>query len=167
MRKRETTAAYLRNFIFGLDDSLVSTVGLLAGITIADVEQKAILVTGAVLLFVEAFSMATGSFLSEHSAMDFLERREVPARRSIAASVVMFISYFGAGLIPLSPYVLFPVGTAFWLSITLSLIALFALGATGAAFSKTSAIKSGLRMFAIGGAAILVGVLVGRFTKLL
>jgi VIT1/CCC1 family predicted Fe2+/Mn2+ transporter len=49
---------YLRNFIFGVEDSLVSTVGLLSGVAVAGVASRTILLTGVVLIFVEAFSMA-------------------------------------------------------------------------------------------------------------
>src|SRR3989344_3129963 len=58
---------YVRNFIFGAEDSLVSTVGLLSGVAIGGVAKVDILLPGMVLIFVEAFSMAVGSFLAEFS----------------------------------------------------------------------------------------------------
>ncbi len=67
----KTTELYLRNIIFGISDSLVSTVGLLAGIDAAGTPRQAILLTGIVYAFVEAFSMAVGSFLSEQSAEEY------------------------------------------------------------------------------------------------
>ena len=60
--------SYLRNFVFGVEDSLVSTVGLLSGIAIAGMNRESIFATGVVLIFVEAVSMAAGSFLAETSA---------------------------------------------------------------------------------------------------
>ena len=57
----------VRNFTFGVEDSLVSTVGLLAGIAFAGVNAGTVVLTGAVLIFVEGFSMAVGSLLSEQS----------------------------------------------------------------------------------------------------
>ena len=60
--KKLKTALYLRNFIFGVEDSLVSTVGLLSGVAVANVDQATIFLTGMVLIFVEAFSMGVGSF---------------------------------------------------------------------------------------------------------
>lgn len=44
LSQRESRASFLRTFVFGVEDSLVSTVGLLSGIAIAGVSQKAILV---------------------------------------------------------------------------------------------------------------------------
>ena len=52
---------------------------------------------------------------------------------------------------------------AVWFSISLSLLALFFLGVVGAKISNINALKSGFRMFLTGGAAILVGVIVGVF----
>lgn len=86
--------SYVRNFIFGVEDSLVSTVGLLSGIAIADVGRSTILLTGMVLIFVEAVSMAAGSFLSESSAENYASKHESPLRLSVPASAIMFFSYF-------------------------------------------------------------------------
>lgn len=158
-------ASYLRNFVFGTEDSLVSTVGLLSGIAIAGMETKAILVTGAVLIFVEAFSMAVGSFLSEYSAEEYLHKDGASSRRSLADGAIMFFSYFIAGAIPLFPYILWSPKSAIFISIFVSLLALFALGAVSARVSGVSIFKSGLRMFVIGGIAIAVGVLVGQVTS--
>lgn len=152
--------AYLRNFIFGVEDSLVSTVGLVAGIAAVGVPRTGILTTGAVLIFVEAFSMGIGSFLSETSAQEYAEGSEDDPK-SARAAAIMFGSYFAAGFIPLGPYVLLPLSAAFWTSIALSIVALFLLGMASARISRTSFFKTGLRMSLLGGMAILVGVLVG------
>ena len=153
--------AFLRNFIFGVEDSLVSTVGLLSGVAIAGVPGRTILLTGVVLIFVEAFSMGVGSFLSEQSSREFTQRAELPVRRARTSSIVMFVSYFVAGFIPLSPYVFFPTELAFPLSIAASLIALFLLGFVGARIFRMSAARHGLEMLILGGGAILIGVVVG------
>lgn len=163
---KEQSALYVRNFIFGVEDSVVSTVGLLSGIAIAHVPRETIFLTGAVLVCVEAFSMAAGSFLSEYSAEDYVEQREVSARRPIAAGMVMFFSYFISGFIPLLPYVLFETNQAFLLSIVLSLIALFILGTIDARFSRVRVARNALRMAFVGGIAIAVGVLVGGFLNI-
>jgi len=68
---------YLRNFIFGVEDSLVSTVGLLAGVAAAAISQSAIVTTGLVLIVVEGFSMGVGSFLTEETTEE-MERLGAP-----------------------------------------------------------------------------------------
>src|SRR3989338_44415 len=110
--ERESRASFLRTFVFGVEDSLVSTVGLLSGIAIAGVPQKAILVSGVVLVSVEAFSMAVGSFLSEQSAEEFLEKKEVSPSNSIANGLLMFVSYFFFVFITLFSFSLLPLGSA-------------------------------------------------------
>ncbi len=158
-------AAFLRNFIFGVEDSLVSTVGLLSGIAVADVDRSVIIVTGVVLIFVEAFSMSVGSYLSEHSAEKYIKSQgEEHSEHSLGAAVIMFFSYFVSGFIPLLPYAIkaIPLATAFWASIALSIISLFVLGVIGARMTKENPWKSALRMGIVGGIAIALGVAVGQ-----
>ena len=154
---------YLRNFVFGVEDSLVSTVGLLSGVAIAGVERETILLTGVVLIFVEAFSMAAGSFLSESSAEEFTTQKSASGTSSLFAGSIMFASYFVAGFIPLFPYVVAAGELAFSLSIVASVLALFILGLASGALSKTSLVRSALRMTIVGGIAIAVGITVGSF----
>ena len=160
---KNVLAEYLRAFVFGIEDSLASTVGLLSGIAIAGVARETILLTGAVLILVEAFSMAMGDFLSEYSVETYIRQAEVPSRRSFMAALIMFFSYLLAGFIPLFSYFILAPESAVWLSIVLSLLALFSLGIIGAKISNINALKSGLRMFLIGGAALFIGVIVGAF----
>jgi VIT1/CCC1 family predicted Fe2+/Mn2+ transporter len=164
-RSKQTFALYVRSFIFGVEDSLVSTVGLLSGIAVAGVERSVILLTGLVLIFVEAFSMGIGNLLSEHASQEFLRRKELPWRGSLAGGTIMFLSYFFAGFIPLFPYIFIEAQTAFWVSIGLSLAALFVLGAVGAKIFQIRLIRHGLEMMLIGGIAVSVGVLVGTLLQ--
>ncbi len=151
-------AVHLRNLVFGVEDGIVSTVGLLSGIAIAGVPRATILLTGVVLIFVEAISMAAGSFLSEASVDDLSE--ESAPKASISAGVIMFSSYFAAGFVPLMPYLFLDVGQAFVASIFVSLASLFVLGYWSGNGSRKP-MKKALRMMLVGGAAILVGVLAG------
>ena len=50
---KDVLAEYLRAFVFGVEDSVASTVGLLSGIAIAGVARETILLTGAILILVE------------------------------------------------------------------------------------------------------------------
>ena len=161
MRSRNSSS-YYRNFIFGVEDSLVSTVGLLSGISIAGVSNAAILVTGVVLIFVEAISMGAGSFLSESSAEIYESHRDGLTDRSYLDALIMFASYLVSGFIPLFPYIVLPQDIAFWTSIGLSLAVLFLLGIFGARMSNTSVWRSVTRMVLVGGSAIAIGSVVGR-----
>lgn len=154
-------ATYLRNFIFGVEDSLVSTVGLLSGVAIAGMPRESIFLTGVVLVFVEAFSMAAGSFLSETSAEEYAHNGSAKGTRSARAGAVMFASYFVAGFIPLFPYVAWERAAAFPLSILFSILALVLLGAVSGRMTGARVTKSALRMGIVGGIAIAVGAAVG------
>ena len=153
------SALFLRNFLFCVEDGLVSTVGLICGNAVAGVPRETIFLTGVVLIFVEAFSMAAGSFLSEASVEE-MDGGEDDTRGSVAAGAVMFASYFVAGFIPLFPYLVFAVGQAFPLSVSCSVLALLLLGYWSGR-KTNSAWRKALRMAFVGGLAILVGILAG------
>lgn len=158
----EQRATFIRNFVFGVEDSLVSTVGLVSGVAIAGASRGTIFLTGLVLIFVEAFSMGVGSYLSDKSSEDFKRQGESPSGMSVSAGIIMFVSYFLSGFVPLSPYLLWPdMRQAFVLSILASLLALFALGLWGARLSRLPLVRGGFQMMIIGGVAIGLGVSVG------
>ncbi len=163
---KQTRSVFVRNFIFGVEDSLVSTVGLLAGVVAADVPRELILLTGGVLIAVEALSMGVGSLLSESFAEEYVERSTGTERRSVTGAAIMFVSYALAGFIPLLPYVFFEREPAFLTSVAVSCLALFLLGFLGARYFGARGYRSGLRMLLLGGAAIGVGILVGRVLHL-
>ena len=159
---REVFLTYVRNFIFGTEDSLVSTVGLLSGIAVADTERKTIVITGIILIFVEAFSMAVGTFLSEQSTEEYQARHKIHIKTTIIAAIIMLGSYSIAGLVPLFPYLMPQIKNPFWISIVFSLIALFILGLVSAEVLKEKIWRNALRMLIIGGLAVGIGVLVGQ-----
>ncbi|MEK7138341.1 MAG: VIT1/CCC1 transporter family protein [Patescibacteria group bacterium] len=162
MKENSQKVINFRNFVFGVEDSLVSTVGLLSGIASASVPKGTIFLTGVILILVEAISMAAGSFLSERSTEDLEAQHEVSPRKSIIGSITMFFSYLIAGIIPLLPYSFLEISLALPLSILFTLIALFVLGLFSAKISHTPILKSAIRMLVIAGIAILVGVIVGK-----
>ncbi|MBI3627619.1 MAG: VIT1/CCC1 transporter family protein [Candidatus Sungbacteria bacterium] len=164
-RTKQQSEIYLRNFIFGVEDSLVSTVGLLAGVAEAGSSRGVILVTGMVYIVVEAFSMAVGSFLSEHSIEEY-EGDAKSVSRSIIGASTMFLSFVIAGLIPLFPYLVLSLQTGFFLSIIVSLLALLLLGILNAQFSNKSWIYKSIEMVVIGGAAIAIGLVAGKLFRI-
>ena len=155
------TSEKIRNFVFGVEDSLVSTVGLVSGIAVAGVPAGTILLTGRVLVLVEAFSMAVGSLISSNAAQEAILHKEIPLGFVWAGAFIMFISYIGSGILIVLPYALFPVTTAFPVSIIIALSALFLLGVISAGFSGTNRIKKGCVVALLGGIAIVLGSAVG------
>jgi len=157
---KKLPAFFVRNFVFGVEDSLVSTLGLVSGIAIAGVEKKIIFLTGIILIFVEAFSMSVGGMLSESSTQEYITKHERSIEKSVPGGFIMFFSYFFSGFIPLLPYVFYEIKSAFWISIGFSLFALFLLGAVSARMAHIATLRGGLRMMFIGGIALIAGVVI-------
>jgi len=156
---------YLRNIIFGVSDSLVSTVGLLSGIDASGTGKQAIILTGIVYAFVEAFSMAVGSFFSEETSEEYAAKGAVGGGNAILGGAIMFISFVVASFIPIVPYLLLSTAAALWTSIGFSILALFIVGLVSAKITGVRVMARALNMALLGGAAIVIGVVVGKFIK--
>lgn len=161
MKTNKINKIYVRNFVFGAEDSLVSTVGLLSGMAVAEVAKLTIILTGVILIFVEAFSMGVGSYLSEYITDTDKDSKKISA----LAGIIMLISYIIVGFVPLSPYIFFKGKIALAFSISFSLIALICLGIVSSLLSKTNIKKNTVRIFILGGSAIAVGIIVSRFIQ--
>lgn len=153
----------MRNLIYGAEDSLVSTVGLLSGIAAAGMSRSDILITGFVLIFVEGFSMAIGSYLSEEVVDS--DEKGITDKDMALGGLVMLVSYCIAGLIPLLPYLLLDFSIAFQWSITASLIGLLTLGIISTKFFRMPVLRGTMRMFLLGGLAIIIGLFIGRLAS--
>jgi len=151
----------VRNLVFGTEDSLVSTVGFVSGIASAGVASRTIIVSGFVLILVEAFSMAVGSLVSSNTAEEVVGQKEVSYTHSTKNAMVMFFSYVIAGACVLAPYALFGVSVAFITSIIIALVLLFLLGALSGYYAGIAPVRKGMSIAFIGGVAILIGVAVG------
>src|SRR4051794_23435610 len=75
-RKREIIEgrARVREFVFGIQDGLMTTVGLLAGIQGATENNLVVIITGLTSMFAGAVSMATGSYLSSNAEKEIFEK---------------------------------------------------------------------------------------------
>lgn len=68
-------AGAAREIVFGLEDSLVSTLGATAGVAVGSGDRYVVILAGLVLVVVEAISMAAGSYLSTKSAEEIGKER--------------------------------------------------------------------------------------------
>ena len=156
---------YLRSTIFGLEDALVSTTGVVVGITAGGADKKFILLASLVTVAVEAISMGAGEYLSEESVEE-LEKSKHKQLRLIFGGLLMFVSYLFAGAVPVLPAVLLPKEQIIPASLTLALISLFTIGYLKGKFVNYNPLKSALEMLTIGGIATAVGVIVGLALKI-
>ncbi len=162
----KNTELYIRNIIFGMTDSLVSTVGLLAGIDVTGTSRHLIITAGIIYALVEGFSMAVGSFLSEQSVEEYKVKNQVGERHAARGALIMFASFVLASFIPLAPYIYFSLSSAIWFSVIFSIIALFIVGLIAGKMSKVNILKRAFTMAFLGASAIIIGVVVGKFVKI-
>lgn len=158
---RNRNSSFLRSFVFGVEDSLVSTIGLVAGITVSGLAHSRIILVSIILVCVEAFSMAVGSLLSEHSAEEFETRKVRPIAGSSGAALIMFVSYFISGAIILVPFFFLDSFSALNTSIIIALLMLYLLGSFSARISNIKPFFRGMTTLLIGGGAVLIGLIVG------
>ncbi|MFW0837918.1 MAG: VIT1/CCC1 transporter family protein [Candidatus Komeilibacteria bacterium] len=74
----------------------------------------------------------------------------------------MFTFYILGGFIPLSAYIFFPLQPAMIISVILTLLGLFILGAVVTKYTRQLWWKGALRMLLLGGLALAVGYTIGR-----
>ncbi len=162
-KKTSLVGDYIRSSFFGIEDSLVSTTGLIAGVSVATTDKRFIVVAGIVAIAVEAISMAAGEFLSEETEKDLgsSSRRTNP----IIGGIIMLVSYFAAGLISLIPVLLLPAEYSLPASIGAAFVGLFCLGYVRGKVTGKSPAASAVKVLVIGGIATVIGIAVGVFFR--
>ena len=149
---------YFRSAIFGFQDALVSTTGVVVGVATGSQDKNTVVLAGLVTIIVESMSMGAGQYLSEKSVHQLDGRhRDSP----ILNGLIMFFSYFIAGLIPVLSVIVFHLNLAIPSAIVSSLIGLFTLGWFKAKFTDNSPLKSALESSLIGGFSVILGLVVG------
>ncbi|OGK17149.1 hypothetical protein A2690_02145 [Candidatus Roizmanbacteria bacterium RIFCSPHIGHO2_01_FULL_39_12b] len=151
---------YLRSILFGIEDSLVSTTGLIAGISIGSDNSKFILLAGFVAVAIEAVSMGAGEYLSDDAVRE-LEKLRRYKGNPLLSGTLMLVSYFFAGMIPLLPIIFFKFPLSLLLSITFAFLGLFLLGYIKGKILNVSPIKGGIKILLVGGLATILGIFVG------
>ncbi|MBI2987294.1 MAG: VIT1/CCC1 transporter family protein [Deltaproteobacteria bacterium] len=75
-QKREVIEgrARIREFVFGIQDGLISTVGLLAGVQGATENNAVVILTGMTSMLAGAISMAAGSYLSSSAEKEIFDK---------------------------------------------------------------------------------------------
>jgi|SRR3989339_555502 len=155
---------YLRSLIFGFQDAIVSTTGVIVGISVGVNDKRFIVLSALVTISVEAVSMAAGQYLSEKSVHELPQNHH--RDRLITGSLVMFFSYIIGGFIPAIPVMFSPLRYVPILSVVFALIGLFALGFFKAKFFTGKAWRSAIEMLVIGGLATLIGLFTGLIFKI-
>lgn len=151
---------YLRSTIFGVEDSLVSTTGLIAGLSVGSDNKDIVLLGGVVAVVIEAVSMGAGEYLSDDAVQE-LEKLKRHRDKPLVSGALMFSSYLLAGAIPLAPIIFFDYPTSLFLAILLALSGLFMLGFIKGRLLHSHPWRSGTKILVVGGLATLIGLVVG------
>lgn len=156
---------YLRSGLFGIQDGLVSTTGVVVGIS-TGVENKAIIIlAGLVAVTVEASSMAAGQYSSE-KAVHQLDKTGKHTDSLTVGTLVMFLGYLLGGVVPITPTIIFNQPEARIIAIIATLIGLFILGYIKGHLVKVKPLRSAFELFIIGAIATIVGLLVGYLFRI-
>lgn len=173
------TAKYIKSIVYGGVDGIITTFAIVAGVVGAALSANIILILGFANLIADGISMAAGDYLSTKSEIESHKNKSlwktkklreklklVDKRKSpIKNATMTFISFIIFGFIPLLAYVLqffySNIGNAFGISIVLTLIALFVLGAVKSKITNKSWFMSGVETLIIGGIAAGVAYGIG------
>lgn len=155
---------YLRSSIFGFQDALVSTTGVIVGISAGINNRQFIILSAIVTLSVEAVSMAAGQYLSEKSVHELPQNQH--RDNLITGSVLMFFSYVVGGFIPIIPVLFVPFRFLSIMSTFFAFIGLFTLGFLKAKFFTGKVWRSAIETLAIGSLATLIGLFIGSIFKI-
>jgi len=74
----------IRDVVFGMEDGLVSNLGLVLGVAAGGGDASTIILAGAASMFAGAFSMSAGSYLSSKSQREVYEHEIETAREDLS-----------------------------------------------------------------------------------
>jgi predicted membrane protein (TIGR00267 family) len=74
--EKHTTSSFVREFIFGLEDGLITTLGIASGVGAAVSGSYTVILSALSGMFAGAISMAAADYLSTKSQKEVIERQE-------------------------------------------------------------------------------------------
>ena len=155
---------YVRSAFFGIQDGLVSTTGVVVGISIGVSDKAIILLAAIVAVTVEATSMAAGQYSSE-KAVHQMDKTGKHTDSLVMGALIMFFAYLGGGMIPVLPVILGEPPYATFISVILAFAGLFTVGYFRGILIGDRPLRNAFELFAIGGTATLIGLAAGYLLK--
>ena len=153
-----TARHYLRDLVFGANDGIITTFAVVAGVAGGELAASVVLIIGAANLAADGVSMGVGNLLairaheSARAAQDLPEEEAFPWKHGLAT----LAAFVGAGAVPLVPYLvpLPPDHRLAW-SATMTMAALFGVGAARATVTLDRWWSTGLETLALGAVVAL------------
>jgi len=155
---------YLRPLMFGLQDGIVSTTGVVVGISTGINNKEVIILAALVAVTVEASSMAVGQYSSE-KAVHQMGKKEKHIDNLYTGALIMFVAYIVGGAFSIVPTIIFNQPIARILAITSSFTGLFVIGYLKGYLVKHKPLRSAIELLTIGSIATIIGVIVGYLLK--
>ena len=155
---------YLRSLMFGLQDGIVSTTGVVVGISTGVSDKSIIILAALVAVTVEASSMAAGQYSSE-KAVHQMDKSGKHTDNLIYGAIIMFFAYLLGGSFSIIPIILFDQPEARLYAIISAFIGLLIIGYAKGKVVDHKPLRSAAELLIIGGVATMVGVVVGYFLK--
>ena len=144
---------YVRELVYGANDGIITTFAVVAGVSGGGLSLPVVLIIGAANLLADGLSMAVGSYQAIRAPESVLEAENQPEEEAQPArhALATFAAFVVAGAVPLLPYVIpsLPVDR-FLLSLALTLLALFGVGALRAGITNVRWWRAGLEMLGLG-----------------
>lgn len=156
---------YLRSLMFGLQDGIVSTTGVVVGISTGISDKPIIVLAALVAVMVEASSMAAGQYSSE-KAVHQMDKTGKHTDSLLLGALIMFIAYLVGGMFSVIPTLLFQQPEAKIIAIMSSFIGLFIIGYLKGHVVEHKPLRSAIELFVIGSVATIIGLVVGTFLKI-
>jgi VIT1/CCC1 family predicted Fe2+/Mn2+ transporter len=144
---------YIRDLVYGANDGLITTFAVVAGVAGGALSNTAILVVGSANLVADGLSMGIGNFLAIRAHESAREAEELPEEEAFPArhGFATFLSFVAAGALPLLPFVgPVPSDLRMLVSTTLTLAALFGVGAARSCVTASTWWATGLEMLLLG-----------------
>ena len=167
IRRAVIERATVHEVLMGAQDNLTNVLAVMLGVSIGSGRADLVALAGMSAAVAESVSMG-GVLYSSTRAERALETHAGSTRneaRSALAPVqsgaVTFAAAFLAGLIPLAPFVVLPLTVAVPVSIGVSIIALFVLGAAIGRISGAMWWRDGIRLVLVAGLAAVAAAAIG------
>lgn len=157
---RKLNVDYFQSAMFGINDALVSTTGVIVGVSAGTGDKHVIVLAGIVTILVEALSMGAGEYLSDKSAHQL--QGNFSLRVPLTSGLVMLFSYVLGGMVPLLAVMLLPVSISWLVAIVASLTGLFILGYVKGKLTRLSPLRGALEVVIIGGITTAIGLIAGK-----
>ncbi len=152
-----------RDLILGGQDGLVNVLGIVLGLSAAATSEHTIIIAGLAAAFSEATSMGAVAYTAAQA--DKVRIETEGEKMFFGDAVIVGLSALVGAIIPLLPFFFLPVDVSVPISLILSAVALFTLGAKAGKSTGRSKTKSGLQILFIGFLAALAGFIIGVILK--